>query len=102
MDEPIRVRIITVGDVRSGKSATIKKYCEPNRFVSNHIPTVGVDYGVKSTKKIMNDGSGNGSSTEIKIDFFDLSGEKTVHKRYISMTHKMIKLSYLQYNQLHR
>ena len=72
MDEPIRVRIITVGDVRSGKSATIKKYCEPNRFVSNHIPTVGVDYGVKSTKKNMSDGS-----ADIKIDFFDLSGEKT-------------------------
>ena len=72
MDEPIRVRIITVGDVRSGKSATIKKYCEPTRFVSKHIPTVGVDYGVKSTTKNMSDGS-----TDIKIDFFDLSGEKT-------------------------
>ena len=72
MDEPIRVRIITVGDVCTGKSATIKKYCEPTRFVSKHIPTVGVDYGVKSTKKNMSD-----VSTEIKIDFFDLSGEKT-------------------------
>ena len=72
MDDQVRVRIITVGDVCAGKSSTIKKYCEPTRFVSKCIPTVGVDYGVKSTKKSM-----SGGSTDIKIDFFDLSGEKT-------------------------
>jgi len=52
-------------------SYTITRYCEPTRFVSRHIPTVGLDYGLKTTNKKMNDNS----STDIKIDFFDLSGD---------------------------
>lgn len=59
---PIRVRIIAVGDVGVGKSCLIKKYCEPDKFVKTHSPTIGVDYGVKS------------ASVHVRIDFFDLSG----------------------------
>jgi DnaJ homolog subfamily C member 27 len=69
--EPIRVRIISIGDVCSGKSGLIKRYCNPGRFVSQHIPTIGLDYGIKTTSKTMNDNS----STNIKVDFFDLSGD---------------------------
>ena len=70
--EPIRIRIITVGDVRVGKSCLIKKISAPNRFVSNYIPTIGVDYGVKTISKKMNCG---GRTQEMKIDFFDISGK---------------------------
>ena len=68
---PIRVKVISLGDVQVGKSCLIKKYCEPTRFVSNYIPTIGVDYGVKATSNKMNDGR----KLQIKIDFFDLSGD---------------------------
>ena len=68
---PIRIKMITLGDMRVGKSATVKKYCEPNRFASKYLSTIGVDYGVKATsKKIL----GDGQQLNIKIDFFDLSG----------------------------
>ena len=70
-EKPVRVRIISLGDVRVGKSCLIKKYCEPTRFVRNHIPTIGVDYGVKAIPRKMNDGR----LLELKIDFFDLSGK---------------------------
>ena len=65
------MRIISIGDVCSGKSALIKRYCEPTRFVSRHIPTVGLDYGITTTNKTMDDGT----STNVKVDFFDLSGD---------------------------
>ena len=68
----IRIKIITLGDVRVGKSCLIKKFSAPNRFVSNYIPTIGVDYGVKTISKKMDCG---GRTQEIKIDFFDLSGK---------------------------
>ena len=51
---------------------TIKRYCEPTRFVSRHIPTIGCDYGLKTTNKTMNDGT----ATDVKVDFFDLSGDE--------------------------
>ena len=71
---PIRVKIITLGDVRVGKSSVIKKHCEPKRSASSYISTIGVDYGVKSTSKKMNEGT----SLDIKIDFFDLSGNAKI------------------------
>ena len=55
--EPIRVRIISIGDVCGGKSGLIKRYCNPGRFVSQHIPTIGCDYGLKTTNKTMDDGT---------------------------------------------
>ena len=39
--------------------------------MSRHIPTIGLDYGLKTTNKKMD----NGTSTNIKVDFFDLSGD---------------------------
>lgn len=62
-----------------GKSCLIKKYCEKNRFVSNYIPTIGVDYGVKATTTKFNDGR----ISEVKIDFFDFSGE---HERPLTLS----------------
>jgi hypothetical protein len=71
MIEPIRIRVLTLGSVQVGKSCFVKKYCEKNRYESSYIPTIGVDYGVKSVTRDMEDMS----SLNIKIDFFDLSGE---------------------------
>ncbi len=82
--DPIRVRIISLGDVGTGKSCLIKRYCE-SRFASKSIPTIGVDYGTRSTSRKMNDGR----QLEVKMDFFDLSGElrlKRVHDSLSCLT----------------
>lgn len=68
---PIRIRIIAVGDVVVGKSCLIKKYCEPDKFVKTHSPTIGVDYGVKSATVQRKDDK---VVVDVRIDFFDLSG----------------------------
>lgn len=69
--QPIRIKILTLGSPRTGKSCFVKKYCEKNRFASSYVPTIGVDYGVKPVTREMDDGS----LLNIKIDFFDLSGD---------------------------
>ncbi len=65
-----RVRIVIVGDVGVGKSCLIKKFCDSEKFVTTHAPTIGVDYGSKSVSVTRSDGN----SLDTKIDFFDLSG----------------------------
>ena len=59
-----RVKIISVGDVETGKSCLIKRYCE-KRFVSKYLPTIGVDFG--AIHEVVDD-------WELKINLFDLSG----------------------------
>ena len=71
-EEIIRVRIISVGDVCTGKSCLVKKYCAPSSYQAKHIPTIGVDYGVKNARKQMNDGK----TVDVALDFFDLSGDQ--------------------------
>ncbi|KAL7539576.1 hypothetical protein ACHAWF_006449 [Thalassiosira exigua] len=90
-----RVKIIAIGDRLAGKTCLIKRFCEPKRFSAEHVPTIGelstgawkeakhpnahfvpfresgVDYGVKKTSTRMSDGK----VLDIKIDFFDLSGD---------------------------
>ncbi|KAL7472934.1 hypothetical protein ACHAXS_013314 [Conticribra weissflogii] len=70
-NKPPRIKIISIGNTKVGKSCLIKKYCEKNRFVSNYIPTIGVDYGVKATTRKVD----GGRESEVKIDFFDFSGD---------------------------
>lgn len=70
--EPVRIKVVTLGSTKVGKSCFVKKFCEPNRFASSYIPTIGVDYGVKTVSKSMNDDR----MVDIKIDFYDLSGKK--------------------------
>jgi DnaJ family protein C protein 27 len=60
----ILLKLISVGDEKTGKSCIIKRYCE-GRFVQKYITTIGVDYGVKKVTI-----SGN----KIAVNFFDLSG----------------------------
>ncbi|CAL5970946.1 RabB [Hexamita inflata] len=59
-----RVKILVVGPSKSGKSCLIKNYCE-GRFVKRYLPTIGIDYGVR-TIEIQN--------KPIKVNFFDASG----------------------------
>ena len=40
--------------------------------MSRHIPTIGCDYGLKTTNKTMDD---DGTPADVKVDFFDLSGD---------------------------
>jgi DnaJ family protein C protein 27 len=70
LPEPIRVKILTLGSAKVGKSCLVKKYCEPSRFASSYVPTIGVDYGVKTVNKSMD----GGGEVQVKIDFYDLSG----------------------------
>jgi len=62
----LRVKIISVGTEKAGKSCLIKRYCE-ERFVTRYITTIGIDFGVK---KVM---VGN---DEVKVNFWDLAGSK--------------------------
>ena len=63
-NDRISIKILSLGDPESGKSCIIKRYCE-GRFVSRYIPTIGVDYGVK-TMTIQ--------GRKVAVNFFDLSG----------------------------
>lgn len=63
-NDRISIKILSLGDSEAGKSCIIKRYCE-GRFVSRYIPTIGVDYGVK-TMTIQ--------GRKVAVNFFDLSG----------------------------
>lgn len=71
----VRVRILSLGDTKTGKTAVIKRCSigatKKPGFVKSYIPTVGVDYGVKTMTKEAKDGR----EMDVKVDFFDLSGE---------------------------
>jgi DnaJ family protein C protein 27 len=60
----VRIKILTLGSMNTGKSCLVKRYCE-ERFVSKYIATIGVDYGVKP---VQIDGS------SVRVNFWDLSG----------------------------
>lgn len=60
----VRIKVISMGDVGTGKSCLIKRYCE-EKFISKYIPTIGIDYGVKPVK------IGN---HEIRVNLWDLAG----------------------------
>lgn len=42
-----RIKILMLGNANVGKSCFVKRYCE-DRFVTKYIPTIGIDYGVKT------------------------------------------------------
>lgn len=72
-----RIKVISMGDQRTGKSCLIKRFCE-NKFVSKYIPTIGVDFGVKP---IRIDGK------PIRVNFWDLSG----HKEFFEVRNEFYK-----------
>ena len=60
-----RLKIISLGESGVGKSCLIKRYCE-DKFVSKHVATIGIDFGVKPVQI-----EGHGP---VKINFFDFAG----------------------------
>ncbi|ORX63981.1 P-loop containing nucleoside triphosphate hydrolase protein [Anaeromyces robustus] len=60
-----RLKILALGDSFVGKSTLIKAYCE-EKFISDYIPTIGIDFGVRTTKI---------EDVEIKINFWDVAGD---------------------------
>ena len=71
----MRLKIITLGEARVGKTCLVKKFCEPRRVVvGKYFPTIGVDYGVKTISKGRD---GEAQTQDIKIEFYDLSGKDT-------------------------
>lgn len=73
----VRIKITSMGDGGSGKSCLIKRYCE-ERFVSKYIPTIGVDYGVKSVDI---------EGYEVRVNFWDLSG----HSEFFDVRNEFYK-----------
>eukprot|EP00388_Colpodella_angusta_P007555 GDKJ01021284.1.p1 GENE.GDKJ01021284.1~~GDKJ01021284.1.p1 ORF type:complete len:373 (+),score=61.28 GDKJ01021284.1:16-1134(+) len=67
--QPLKIKLITIGDEGVGKSCIIKRFCE-GRFVQRYIPTIGLDYGVKNVS-LQAEG---GHQVSSKVNFFDLSG----------------------------
>eukprot|EP00750_Incisomonas_marina_P018067 INCI2697.2.p1 GENE.INCI2697.2~~INCI2697.2.p1 ORF type:complete len:188 (+),score=42.67 INCI2697.2:208-771(+) len=59
-----RVKIISLGDSKTGKSCLIKRFCE-DKFVNKYLRTIGVDFGVKPVKI---------DGRSVKVNFWDLSG----------------------------
>lgn len=66
-----RLKILSLGDVKSGKSCIIRRFCE-GRFLQKYAPTIGVDYGIKQLgMKVHGD-----QMVEVDVDFWDFSGDK--------------------------
>jgi DnaJ family protein C protein 27 len=63
VQEP-RLKVISVGEAAAGKSCLIKRFCE-DKFVSKHVPTIGIDFGVKP---VTIDG------VRHRVNFFDFAG----------------------------
>lgn len=62
--QPLRIKIISMGNAKVGKSCIIKRYCE-KRFVSKYMATIGIDYGV--TKVTVH-------GQDVKVNIFDMAG----------------------------
>jgi len=60
----LRVKVVSLGAERAGKSCLIKRYCE-DRFSEKYKGTIGVDYGVKPLRL---------GGAEVRVNLFDLAG----------------------------
>ena len=59
-----RLKVISLGEPGVGKSCLIKRFCE-DKFVTKHVATIGIDFGVKP---VMIDGE------SVRVNFFDFAG----------------------------
>ena len=62
-----RIKIIIIGPMAVGKSSLLKAICNES-FATEHVSTIGVDYGTISLKK---------ESKQYKFCLWDTSGNKT-------------------------
>ena len=61
-----KIKIVSLGESRVGKSCLIKRFCEGSRFVSQYIPTIGIDYGARQFTV---------DNTQFYAHFWDMSGD---------------------------
>jgi GTPase SAR1 family protein len=50
-----RIKILSMGDTKTGKSCLIKRFCE-GQFLTDYVPTIGIDYGVKGFQTRLEEG----------------------------------------------
>ncbi|KAI8910984.1 P-loop containing nucleoside triphosphate hydrolase protein [Gorgonomyces haynaldii] len=62
-----RIKILSMGDAAVGKSCLIKRYCE-QKYVSEYVATIGIDYGVKSYVSRTHE--------DVKVNFWDIAGDQ--------------------------
>lgn len=72
---PTRVRMISLGDSGSGKSALIKRHCE-KRFVGHYVQTIGIDYGAIKIKRDWH----QQSQEDVSIAIFDVGGHELFYQ----------------------
>ena len=63
-----RLKVISLGEPGVGKSCLIKRFCE-DKFVTKHVATIGIDFGVKP---VMIDGE------SVRVNFWDLASKGTL------------------------
>lgn len=61
-----KIKIVSLGESRVGKSCLIKRFCEGSRFVSQYIPTIGIDYGARQFEV---------DNIHFYAHFWDMSGD---------------------------
>jgi small GTP-binding protein len=61
-----KIKIVSLGESRVGKSCLIKRFCEGNRFVTQYIPTIGIDYGARQFSV---------DNIQFYAHFWDMSGD---------------------------
>ena len=70
--QPIpKIKIVSLGESRVGKSCLIKRFCEGNRFVAQYIPTIGIDYGARQFSV---------DNTSFYAHFWDMSGDDSYYE----------------------
>lgn len=61
-----KIKVVSLGESRVGKSCLIKRFCEGNRFVTQYIPTIGIDYGARQFSV---------DNAQFYAHFWDMSGD---------------------------
>jgi DnaJ family protein C protein 27 len=65
LSQASRIKVISMGEERVGKSCLIKRFCE-EKFVDKYVPTIGIDFGVKPVPVER--------CGQVRINFWDMAG----------------------------
>jgi small GTP-binding protein len=66
MSEASHKKVIVIGDGHVGKTCFVAKVTE-NKFIPNYLPTMGVEFGVKSIRR---------GNHEVKLKLWDIAGQE--------------------------
>jgi small GTP-binding protein len=95
MSEASHKKVIVIGDGHVGKTCFVAKVTE-NKFIPNYLPTMGVEFGVKSIRR---------GNHEVKLKLWDIAGIYCIcsivlcvlsvnHCMYIEVVHFSTTLRY--------